>query len=195
MRKIEPALVDFIDKKLAANGLAAHAIEVKDARTVFRLAAESCVGIKETGGNNKGPLVELMQKTVDGSVDREPWCLCFIESMLAYAELKTGVISPVASSEHCLTVWRETSLRQRVVTVPAPGAIIIWRHGGSDSGHTGMVTAFLHDANRMHAVEGNTEAGIDPSGGVVRDGGGVYATLRGAKGTGSMKVLGFLKPF
>ena len=47
-----------------------------------RLAAEACVGIREQGGNNKGPLVELMQKTVDGKAQAEAWCMAFVQSML-----------------------------------------------------------------------------------------------------------------
>lgn len=193
MRKILPDLVSWLDSKLAANGLAQNAIATKDARLLFRLAAEASVGIRELTGNNDGPLVELMQKTVDGVASREPWCCAAIQSWLAYAELKTGVVSPVASTELCLAMWNETPEEQRVKTLPAPGAICIWRHGDTSNGHTGVLIAVAEPTFR--AVEGNTEGGLSPTGAVERDGGGVYATVRSLAGAGTMKVVGFLKPF
>jgi hypothetical protein len=47
----------------------------------------------------------------------------------------------------------------------------------------------------MRTVEGNSESGVDPNGNVEREGGGVYANVRNTKGTGKMRVVGFLKPF
>lgn len=192
MRQIEKKMVDFLDKKLAGNGLAQQAIEKKDARTLFRLAAEACVGIREQGGNNKGPMVVLIQETI-GSANKEAWCMSFMQTCVAYAELKTGVKSPLAASEHCLTVWAKTPKAQRVKISPLPGAIAIWQHGSSQNGHTGVVTGA--DEKNFTAVEGNTESGLNSKGDVERDGGGVYATKRNRVKNGSMKVVGFLKPF
>lgn len=192
MRHIEPKLVEFLDEKLAQNGLAQQALANKDARTLFRLAAEACVGIREQGGNNKGPLVELMQKTVDGKAQAEAWCMAFVQSMLAYAELKTGVKSPIPASEHCQTVFLRSEVASRVKISPLPGAIVVWQHGASSNGHTGIVLGC--DDKVFHAVEGNTEAGM-LNGHVERDGGGVYYTVRDRMRSGDMKVMGFLKPF
>lgn len=185
MRKIEQKMVNFIDAKLAANGLAQHAIDVKDARLVFGLAAESCVGIKESGGNNKGPMVELMQETI-GNAEREAWCMAFVQTCLAYAELKTGVVSPIFASEHCRTVLTN-SHDQLVKTSPLKYAIIIWGHDGSSSGHTGVLTENNRESY-MHTVEGNT--GSD-----MRDGDGVFYKKRDWVRTGNLVRLGFLKPF
>lgn len=193
MRKIEQKMVEFIDAKLASNGLAQAAIAKKDPRTLFRLAAEACVGIREKTGNNDGPMVELIQKTVDGKASHEAWCMAFMQTCLAYAEKKTGIRSPISSSEHCLTVWKNTPQEMRVRYSPLPGAIVIWQHGDSTSGHTGVVIGT--DEMIFQAVEGNTTAGKDPNGKVIREGGGVYFTSRLRKGNGDMKVVGFLKPF
>lgn len=192
MRQIEKKMVDFLDKKLASNGLAQEAIEEKDARTVFRLAMEACVGIREAGGNNKGPMVQLIQETIGGAV-QEAWCMSLVQTCLAYAEEKTGVKSPVAAGEHCLTVWAQTPKSLRVKSFPLPGAIIIWQHGKTTNGHTGVLIGT--DGKTMKTCEGNTEGGLDSKGSVVREGGGVYANTRGFTGNGSMKVVGFLKPF
>lgn len=191
MRNLEKSMLEWLDEKLCDHGAAQEAIKRKDARSVFIYAAEVCVGIREQGGNNSGPLVELIQETIGGA-NREAWCMAFVQTCLAYAEIKTGVKSPIAASEHCLTVWAQTPETQRVRIRPLPGAIVIWRHGKSQNGHTGVVTEWL--TKEFEAVEGNTESGL--VGGVVeRDGGGVYLTKRNAKGNGDMRVVGFLKPF
>lgn len=192
MRTIEKKMVEWLDAKLESNGLAQDAIKKKDARLVFGLAMDSCVGIREKGGNNRGPMVELIQDTV-GSADREPWCMSLVQTCVAYAEKKTGIKSSLVASEHCLTVWRESPKSLRVKSVPAPDAIIIWRHGTSSSGHTGKMRVWRK--NKMDTVEGNSVSGVNPSGAVVADGGGVYANVRSVTGSGNMKVVGFLKPF
>lgn len=193
MRHIKPEMIAFIDKKLEGNGLAQHAIETKDARTLFVEAAKSCVGIREATGNNDGPMVELIQKTVDGHAGHEAWCMAFVQTCLAYVETKTGVKSPIVASEHCMSVFRATRPELRVRLNPLPGAIVIWKHGSTDNGHTGVVLGA--DESTFTAVEGNTTSGQDPNGKVVRDGGGVYFTKRSRGGNGDMKIVGFLIPF
>jgi hypothetical protein len=190
-RKIEQKLFDHIDEKLKSNGAAQHAIETQDARSLVVYAAEALVGVREIGGNNKGPVVELIQETI-GRTSREAWCMAFVQSCIAYVEKKISVPSRLFPSEHCLTVWENSPKAQRVKHHPKPGAIAIWKHGKSQNGHTGFVTEFM--GKTFEAVEGNTEAGI-VKGEVERDGGGVYLTKRNSLGTGSLKVVGFLKPF
>lgn len=185
-RKIQSALFKIIDDKLKSNGSAQKAVKDKDARSLFIYACESCVGEKESGGENKGMFVELLQKTVDDRSNQEPWCASFIQSMLAYVEKKLGVVSPVFNSEHCMTIWRKTAASQRVKKIPAAGAIIIWQHGSSEAGHTGIMTEWL--GKKMETVEGNT-------GKAFREGDGVYMKERSVTKDGSMKVVGFLKPF
>lgn len=192
MRKLEPKMAAWLDLKLASNGLAQDAIKTKDARTLFVCAAEACVGIREVGGNNEGPMVELIQETV-GSADREPWCMSFVQTCLAYAELKTGVKSPIPAGEHCMSIWSSTPSTNRVIFSPKRGAIVIWKHGAGPSGHTGI---FLErDNTNFYAIEGNTEAGLNPDGSIEREGGGVYKTKRNMVRNGNMSVVGFLKPF
>jgi hypothetical protein len=186
-------MIAFIDKKLAGNGAAALAIKEKDARSVFVYAAEACVGIREEGGNNKGPLVELIQETLGGA-GAEAWCMSAVQTWLAYAEVKTGVKSPIHASEHCLTVFKNTPESQRVKKFPARGAIIIWQHGSTSNGHTGVFLEAQDDGG-MRAIEGNAERGLAADGSVEREGGGVYLTSRSMKANGTMKVVGFIKPF
>lgn len=181
-------MINFLDAKLTANGLAQHAIDIKDARLLFGLACESCVGITEKGGNNQGPMVELLQKTI-GSADREPWCMSFIQTCLAYAEVKTGVKSPVIASEHCRSVWAETPKKQRVKSQPLKYAIVIWGLEGSSSGHTGVMVEHVAHSQYFRSIEGNTGDSSD------RDGDGVFYKRRDWIRTGNLVKLGFLKPF
>lgn len=193
MRVIQPEIFKFIDDKLLTNGAAQHAIEIQDPRSLLIYAAEACVGIREVGGNNMGPLVQLIQKTADGKANREAWCMAGVQTWLAYVEKKLGVISPIPVGEHCLTVRNKTLKKYIVKRKPLPGAIIIWQHGTSTDGHTGIMTEWLGD--RFEAVEANTESGVNPSGNIIRDGGGVYSTIRSRFGNGDMHVVDFLIPF
>jgi hypothetical protein len=93
-----------------------------------------------------------------------------------------------------MTVWNETPVAQRVKAIPAPGAIIIWRHGPGPSGHTGCTISYCY-GGQFTAVEGNTESGLTAAGHIEREGGGCYETRRNIIGAGNMKVVGFLKPF
>ena len=192
MRQIKQKLVDYLDGKLQGNGIAQQAISVKDARTVFVEACRACVGIREATGHNDGPLVEALQDTIGGH-SGEPWCMSTMQSCLAYAELKTGIKSPIYPSEYCINVWAQTPVEQRVKSIPLPGAIVIWKHGNTSSGHTGCVIGA--DEKTFQAVEGNTTSGTDPNGKVIREGGGCYFTKRSMAGNGDMHVVGFLKAF
>lgn len=187
LREIEPDLVYLIDQRLYGNGLAQQAILHKDARMVFGLAAESLVGIREKGGNNKGREVELIQKTI-GDAEQEPWCMAFVQSMLAYAELKCEAKSPVFVTEHVMTCWRETPVAQRVKMAPLKYAIVIWRHEHTDSGHTGVVIE-NNQQSSMITVEGNT------NGDGSREGDGIYVKKRDWIRNGDLIKQGFLKPF
>jgi len=191
-RSLEKELFAEFDKKMRTNPMAMEAIKRDMPRPLLCEVAKSQIGVREIGGNNNGPMVRLYSMTI-GSHSREAWCMAFVESCIAYVETKMNIKSPLFPSEHCMTVWNETSKTQRVKYHPLAGAVVIWRHGTSSSGHTGILLDC--DEKMFHAVEGNTEGGVSTRGSVVRDGGGVYLSARNKTGTGSMKVVGFLKPF
>jgi len=120
-------------------------------------------------------------------------CMSFMQSMIAYAEIKTGATSPIYASEYCTHVWTKTPNEQRVKKIPLPGAIAIWHKKDSTDGHTGILTSY-GDKN-FYAVEGNTTSGLSSSEEVVAEGGGVYYTKRSNSGSATMILRGFLKPF
>ncbi len=191
-REIEPEMVAWLDKRLEKNPIFQKALAEKDAREIYALANEACVGIREVGGNNRGPMVVLMQKTIGGA-GREAWCMSGQQTCIAYAELKTGIKSPIYPSEHCQTVWRKTPKAQRVKLIPMRGALGIWGDIGKDTGHCCMIRSA--DQKRWLAVEMNTESGVDKNGDLNRDGGGCYLTERSTAATKKRKILGALKPF
>jgi hypothetical protein len=204
MRKIEPALVKLIDARLAKNGLAQELLgkrgDLKAARALVLPVAHCLVGIRERG-RNKGPEVELLQDTI-GGISAEAWCMSYVQSVLAYIEVKLGVKSPIYPSESCMNTLSKTPKSAHVKRLPAPGAIVIWQHGTSWQGHTGFFDhglGFTQAGGKpgyksMMVVEGNTGKGV-AGGKVVREGDGVYYNERGYTGTGNMKVRGFLIPF
>jgi hypothetical protein len=191
-RELHPEMRDWLDSQ--CRDTAHRALIAADARACFIHAAKACIGIREHGGNNRGKIVELIQQTI-GVAEREPWCMSLVQTCLAWAELRTGKISPIFASEHCLTVWQNTPAPHRVKAIPAPGAIIIWRHGAGPAGHTGITIAKVNSHGLFRAVEGNTESGLTAAGKIEREGGGCYETERSIHGSGNMKLLGFLKPF
>jgi hypothetical protein len=192
VRKIELEMIGYLDSKLSQNGLAQHAVETKDARTLFRLAAESCVGITEKSGHNDGKMVQLIQETIGGA-SGEPWCMALVQTCLAYAEVKTGHTSPVVAAELCSYVWEQTPHEQRVKRVPLPGAIAIWQDAGKISGHTEIVLSC--NGKTFPAVGGNTSGSTKINEAPNRDGNACVYTERSMKSTKRRKLLGFLKPF
>lgn len=197
-RNIQPAMVAYLDQKLATNDLAQHAIKTHDARLLLVETAKACVGIKEKTGKNDGVLVELIQKTVAGSRG-QPWCMYLVQTCLAYVELKLGVKSPIYASGSCKSVWDKTANSQQVRLLPLPGAIAIWRHGKGPAGHTEITLGA--DEYTVICIGGNT-SGTDSPGSVTREGNGVFYTRRSMQGfprnhpsLAAMKLVGFLKPF
>ena len=189
MRKITDKMEAFIDGKLKNHGAAQLAIKNKDARNLMIYAAEACVGIVEQGGNNKGLFIVEIQKTVDNQAQSEPYCMAAVQTWLAYAEKKSGVKSPVFETEHCMTAFRKTPVSSRVKKIPAPGAIIIWKNGNTDSGHTGLVLDFQGDKNKIETLEANTGSGS------MFDGDGIYIRQRSKVKDGKLVVQGYLIPF
>lgn len=190
-REILPEMAAWLDNKLRENGLAKLALVNKDPRTLMRLAAQACVGIREEG-ENTGPLVSMLQDTVGGP-DPWAWCMSFVQTCVAYAEDRTEVESLLPASEHCMTVWMRAPNKIRTRFKPLPGAIPIWNKRGTLNGHTGILDC--NDVKDFYTFEGNTSKGVDHAGELVREGDGVYYCKRRLGPSASMVLKGFLKPF
>lgn len=196
-RKISDKLFNEFENRLKENSFAQLAIKKKDARTLLCEAAKVWVGLKEKTGKNDGEWVEEFQR-VAGGKKGHAWCMYFVQGCIAYVERKLGIKSHLHSSGHCLTVWGKTALEKKVKVFPAAGAIPVWRHGTSTSGHTEILLSA--DNKNMKAVGSNT-SGTDASGKITREGNGTYYTTRSMqnfpmlKTTANMKLVGFIIPF
>lgn len=154
------------------------------------------VGVAEQG-NNSGQLIEMFQKSVDGVAQHESYCMAFVQYCLQQVDAQCEALAGLCSndkhmlfrSEHCLTVWAKSPKECRI-DKPVIGSVVIWQHGNTANGHTGIVTG-IKDDEFFTTIEANT----GPSAGVERNGDGVYEKTRSVKGSGEMKVLGFLLPW
>lgn len=148
--------------------------------------ARKWIGVREEGGDNRGPQVEAFQRAVDGKASGEPWCMAFVQFCLK----QVGLDRFVYPSEHCLTVWWKSEKAQRI-NKPELGCLVFWQHAGQEAaGHVGIVAEVFSDG-RFMSIEGNTGAGP----GVEREGDGVYLRERSPSGTSVMHVVGFLRPW
>lgn len=196
MRNLQPDLIKYIERKVIIRGyqdIFESSVAKADADVLLDTVAKSCIGAREEGGNNTGYIVGLFQQTVQINPG-DPWCMAFIQSLLAYVEWKLNINSRVFASGHCLTVYRN-SPKDLVYKTYTDNAVVIWQHGTTEEGHTGKTIRPVSTGNSFFAVEGNTVTGVDAKGKIIRDGGGVYLTTRKNAGDGDMHPVAFLKPF
>jgi hypothetical protein len=158
--------------------------------------ARRWIGITEMGGDNRGQVVELFQRTV-GIPPGSPWCLAFVQYCIAQVDRTCLIVtegvpktSKMAPGAGCLAVWGSTDPAYRS-NIPTVGSIVIWKHTGSGEGHAGIVQGVLPDGTGFYTIEGNTS----PGGGVIRNGEGVYAKTHTIYPTGPMELEGFISPW
>lgn len=189
-RALDPRLKAFLDAKVA---VAAHDhLGVLAPWQYLVMAAHSCLGVIEEGGDNKGAMVELFQSTC-GTPQGQAWCLDFVQSMLAWVEQMTGLKSPLNASEGVVPFWLGSPPVCRV-TWPQPGDIVCYEFGTTGLGHCGIVIGNVEQTATLkvwQTIEGNT----GPSGIIEREGDGVYLKSRKRGGSDSFRELGFLRPF
>lgn len=177
----------------------ADAVALKERLLIHE--AKRWVGVTEVGGNNRGQLVELFQKSVDGRACGEPWCMAFTQFCISTVDHAiSALFSDAAScdrsllyrSKHCLTVWNKS--KELRLDKPKPGSLCIWqRHRDGKptaQGHVGVIVGVNSDGTLL-TVEGNTSS----EEGVQREGDGVWLKHRrylDASG-GSMRLKGFLR--
>ena len=141
----------------------------------------------------------MFQKAVDGKSVGEPWCAAFtgfviktVDETMRALDLDVQATA-LALSEHVMTLWNKAPDAAKSQT-PEAGSLVCWqmyKNGkATGSGHIGVVVRVI-DAKQIETVEGNTNDGK----GVERDGVGVYKRIRDVAGAGSMKIVGFLKPW
>lgn len=158
-------------------------------------------GVTEVGGDNKGQVVEMFQRIV-GDANGESWCVSFVQYCIRLVDSlnQEAQLSPIAKStipmtESVVQLWRTTP--QALKGDAQPGRIVLWEHtkngSGTGLGHAGIVVGIGGgtSGNDLITIEGNTS----PSTQIEREGDGVYLKRRPNGDLGSMKLLGFIKPW
>lgn len=180
MRTLPTALKAYIDSRLPS-------ADLTDPVAAMLAAARALLGVHNEGGNDRGPIVGLIQSVVGKPVN-QPWCLDFVQACIAYAEEITGKTSPLPATELCVGLWNAAK-GYSAVSPPKTGDVILWRFGTTSEGHCGLILSM--DSLRYQTIEGNTS----DSQNIDRLGDGVWLKNRAKGGSKSFVELGFLRPF
>ena len=142
-------------------------------------AAAGEIGVRESGGPNRGPRVDEYLRNVglDPTRNSYSWCASFVYFCFTRAAVNRGIANPCVKTAGVLNHWAKAPAWSRISAddvasapeVIRPGAIFIVDHG-QGHGHTGLVERVSPGV--LHTIEGNTNA----SGG--REGDGVYQRIR-----------------
>jgi hypothetical protein len=146
-------------------------------------------GVRETGGPNRGPLVERFQRAVDGKAQGEPWCAAFVQYLLQEVDRMPLHVSEPAhvlpQTEATQPLWNTSPFHTRT-DKPEVGAVVVWRKTPG-TGHCGVVVSL--EGSTVVTVEGNTGTGDQ------REGDGVCIKRRVNGQIPGMTLLGYLKPW
>jgi hypothetical protein len=126
--------------------------------------------VREVGGNNTGPWVNLMQQAA-GCEDGDPWCASAetLASMIAKAPC------PVRPDYNPAAVigWREWATdKGKIVLHPSRGCLAM-HHSGGAHGHIGTIVSVTNGI--AHTIEANTSADEEGS---QDNGGGMFRRNR-----------------
>jgi hypothetical protein len=109
-------------------------------------------GVREVGGNNRGPDVEAYLAAVDLPAG-EPWCCAFVVTGIMNGAGALGVPCTCPSTGSCLHLWaRATNAR---VKVPQAGDVYVLQHSPS-TGHVGFVETVSESGQVLTEISGNT---------------------------------------
>jgi hypothetical protein len=134
---------------------------------MFLAVLKEQVGVREVGGENRGPQVEKYQKDCGGWPGL-PWCLYCVQWCAKEASRRLGRVDALTpDTGHCLTLY--AACKEKGWTLPAsealPGDLVIMSFGGG-RGHVFVVEGRTH--GRFISLEGNT------NGDGSREGDGFY---------------------
>lgn len=156
------------------------------ALAVARLALQ--LHIRETGGNNRGPLVEALQLSA-GCGTGDPWCAAFCDVCVRLGFAAAGARLPLRVGAGCSDFVRRAAKQGRVFElaqagtgefstgIPAPGDLLVLRRArrtqrATPYRHIGLVAQAPDPRGIISTIEGNTnDVGS-------ADGDGVYAKQR-----------------
>lgn len=125
--------------------------------------AETQVGVREQGGNNRGPEVELYLASV-GLPPGDPWCASFLFWVFRRAANILVTPNPFPRTGSALRIWALADQHFRVAS-PTRGCVYVVDHGGGQ-GHTGIIAQVDNDGI-VTEISGNTNAAGSREGNAV----------------------------
>jgi hypothetical protein len=159
-----------------------NSLQLRDA---LARIAESQIGVREVGGNNRGPQIVKYQKVTWLAPGPWPWCAAFVDWVIFEWLKAPAVLRALGLTAAQAEKWRpqtaaafglEDWAREHGMKVLDETAAV--RRGDLftlDVSHIGIVRADAPKGARFKTIEGNTE----PKG--SREGGGVYSLERGPR--------------
>jgi hypothetical protein len=172
--------------------------------------AKKYLKLRERTNNNDAPEIDKMVKYVGLNNVAQykttgtgySWCAAFVLYNYYESCLLLDVDQPLPRTAGVANLWNKTRANPiRYRTIPAsqvrlgliklePGDVIIWKHGTAafTLGHTGLNEKQL-TFTKIFSIEGNTSGK-----GLSREGGGVFENERVLSATGSMQIVGFIRP-
>ena len=122
--------------------------------------ASSFVGVTEEGGNNRGKVIEMFQRSVGPIAKFQPWCASFVWHCLKMVmDQRPGTICRLKLTAHVMTIWNTAPVEAKK-KFGAPGYLMVWRKYGDDGkplseGHIGIVEEKMYGTMYL-CIEGNT---------------------------------------
>lgn len=167
----------YLESLLKAN------LETRLRAEIVRLA-KVYEGVKEVGGNNRGPEVEMFQRWAGGvasDLRDDAWCAAFCDFVVENAYINLGLRGkwPLSIGLGCTDFVTRAMAKDRVrhAKLGRPGDLFVY-YGKTVNGkrhfrHIGIVTEVADGATMLYTIEGNTTK--PGARGNFADGGGVYA--------------------
>ncbi len=152
----------------AANGRHKHLASSGEQRDCLRELYLSQVGVREVGGNNRGPEVKAYLKSV-GLGENYPWCAAFVSWCFLQVEIEAPISAWVPSfALSDKMIYKQGKVLKRI---PKFGdVLLIWFKNLKRPAHIGFIDQWSE--KWIITVEGNTNKNGS------REGDGVYRKRR-----------------
>jgi hypothetical protein len=148
--------------------------------TFLIAAAASLVGVREEGGNNRGPMIELFLRGVK-QPPGQPWCAAFVHHVGYWSHFDYGVERsswPLPATASCYMLGANAKERGVLREEPEDGDVfLLWNAQLVRFAHTGVVARVREEGETpgksawfdCDTIEGNTDLGGSREGdGVMR---------------------------
>lgn len=119
------------------------------------IAADLFVGMRESGGANRGVELDQMQRLVTGTVGL-PWCAIFVNYLLqAYCRVERHKLPENRAAVY--SIYRKAQRSGAFINEPSRGTIGLWlnRNGDNWLGHVFLITGVKFGV--VSTIEGNTD--------------------------------------